>query len=61
MISTQCSADGDFSCALYSAVVGKDDRAAFHVISNHLAASTSLSAKNMPTVMRFASPPTPVG
>jgi len=45
VISTQCSRDGDFSCALYSAVVEEDDRMAFQVISNHLAASTCLSAQ----------------
>ena len=45
VISTQCSRDGDFSCALYSAVVEEDDQAAFQVISNHLAASTCLSAQ----------------
>lgn len=45
VISTQCSRDGDFSCALYSAIVEEDDRAAFRVISNHLAASTCLSAQ----------------
>jgi hypothetical protein len=45
VISTQCSKDGDFSCALYSAVVEEDDRAAFQVISNHLSASTCVSAQ----------------
>jgi hypothetical protein len=30
---------------LYSAVVEEDDRAAFQVISNHLAAATCLSAQ----------------
>ena len=45
VISTQCSRDGDFSCALYSAVVHEDDRAAFQVISSHLEASTCLSAQ----------------
>ena len=45
VISTQCSAGGDFSCSLYSAVVGEDDRAAFQVVSNHFAASTCLSAQ----------------
>lgn len=45
VISTQCSKEGDFSCALYSAVVEKDDSAAFQVISNHLSASTCLSAQ----------------
>jgi hypothetical protein len=45
VISTQCSKEGDFSCALYSAVVEEDDRAAFQAISNHLSASTCLSAQ----------------
>lgn len=45
VISTQCSVPGDFSCALYSAVVEKDDRAVFRVISNHFAASTCLRAQ----------------
>ena len=45
VISTQCSVGGDFSCALYSAVVETDDHAALQVISNHFAASTCLSAQ----------------
>ena len=46
VISTQCSRDGEFSCALYSEVAGADDRTAFQIISNHLlAASTCLSAQ----------------
>ncbi len=45
VISTQCSREGDFSCALYNAVVAEDDHAAFQVISNHLAASTCLGAQ----------------
>jgi hypothetical protein len=45
VISTQCSKAGDFSCALYSAVVEQDDEAAFQVISNHLEAATCLSAQ----------------
>jgi hypothetical protein len=45
VISTQCSKQGDFSCALYSAVVKEDDGAAFQMISNHLSASTCLSAQ----------------
>ena len=45
VISTQCSKQGDFSCALYSAVVQEDDNAAFQVISNHLSATTCLSAQ----------------
>lgn len=45
VISTQCSVDGDFSCALYSAMVETDDCTAFQVVSNHFAASTCLSAQ----------------
>jgi hypothetical protein len=45
LISTKCSREGDFSCALYSAVVQEDDRAVFRVISNHLSAPTCLSAQ----------------
>jgi hypothetical protein len=45
VISTQCSRGGDFSCTLYNAVVGKDDHAAFQVVSNHLAAATCLNAQ----------------
>ncbi len=45
VISTQCSKEGDFSCALYSAIVEKDDRAAFRSISNHLSASTCMTAQ----------------
>ncbi len=45
VISTQCSRDGDFSCALYIDMVEEDDRPVFQVISNHLAASTCLKAQ----------------
>lgn len=45
VVSTQCSKQGDFSCALYSAVVNEGDRPAFQVISNHLSASTCLNAQ----------------
>ena len=45
VISTQCSKDGDFSCALYTAIFAEDDRAAFQMISNHLSASTCLGAQ----------------
>jgi len=44
VISTQYSAE-DFSCALYSAVVGNDGRVTFRVISNHFAASTCMSVQ----------------
>ena len=46
VISTECSKEGEFSCALYRAVVDLDDRAAFQVVSNYLlSASTCLSAQ----------------
>jgi len=46
VISTECSKDGEFSCVLYSAVVGIDDGAAFRVVSNYLlSASTCVSAQ----------------
>ncbi|OQW29927.1 MAG: hypothetical protein A4E19_11285 [Nitrospira sp. SG-bin1] len=45
VISTQCAIGGDFSCALYKAVVKKDDHAAFHVISSHFAGATCMSAQ----------------
>lgn len=45
VISTQCSREGDFSCALYTATLAEDDRAAFQIISNHLSASTCLGAQ----------------
>ena len=45
VISTQCSKEGDFSCALYTAFLAEDDRAAFRMLSNHLSASTCLGAQ----------------
>jgi hypothetical protein len=45
VVSTQCSKDGYFSCALYNAVVGLNDEAAFRVISNLLGAATCLGAQ----------------
>ncbi|HWG96718.1 MAG TPA: hypothetical protein VN647_06510 [Nitrospira sp.] len=45
VISTQFSAGEDFSCALYSAVVGNDDCVTFRVISNHFTASTCMSVQ----------------
>ncbi len=45
VISTQYSAGEEFSCALFSAVVGNDDRVSFHVISNQFVASTCLSVQ----------------
>jgi hypothetical protein len=45
VISTQCSREGDFSCALYTAILAEDDRAAFQMVSNHLSSSTCLGAQ----------------
>jgi hypothetical protein len=45
VISTQCSREGDFSCALYTAVIAEDDGAAFQTVSNHLSSSTCLGAQ----------------
>jgi len=45
VVSTQCSKEGDFSCALYNAVVAKDDGAAFQIVSSHLDAATCLGAQ----------------
>ena len=45
VVSTQCSKEGDFSCALYTAFLAEDDRAAFRMLSNHLSASTCLGAQ----------------
>ena len=45
VISTQHSDGGDFSCVLYSAVMGNDDRIAFQVISHEIAASSCMKAQ----------------
>lgn len=45
VVSTQCSKAGDFSCALYNAVVAEDDRVAFQIVSSHLDAATCLGAQ----------------
>jgi hypothetical protein len=45
VISTECSKDGLFSCALYTAIISHDDEAAFRVVSSHLGASTCLRAQ----------------
>jgi hypothetical protein len=45
VVSTQCLKEGDFSCALYRALMGAEDGASFQIISNHLAATTCLSAQ----------------
>jgi hypothetical protein len=45
VVSTQCSREGDFSCALYTAIESVDDPTAFRLVSNHLSASTCLGAQ----------------
>ncbi len=45
VVSTQCLKEGDFSCALYRVELGPDDGADFHIVSNHLAATTCLHAQ----------------
>lgn len=45
LISTACSKEGSFSCALYMANIEANDRGDFHVLSNHLAAATCLIAQ----------------
>jgi hypothetical protein len=45
VISTQFSAGEDFSCALYTAVVGNDDCVTFHVISSQFSAQTCMSVQ----------------
>ena len=45
VISTQQSAGEEFSCALYSAVIGNDDRIAFKVVSHDIAASSCMKAQ----------------
>ncbi len=45
VVSTHCSKDGQFSCALYNAVVAADDGAAFRMVSNPLGAMTCLAAQ----------------
>ena len=56
VISTQCSKEGSFSCALYTVLLSADDGAAFHpadeavadsrrIVSSHLEAETCLRAQ----------------
>ena len=45
VVSTLCSKDGLFSCALYNAAIEPNDDAAFRVISNHLGSDTCLGAQ----------------
>lgn len=45
LVSTASSREGSFSCALFLATIGADDRGAFRAISSHLEASTCLIAQ----------------
>ena len=45
VISTQCSKEGTFSCALYTVVASVGDRRTYRVVSTHLQAETCLSAQ----------------
>ena len=45
VVSTQCSREGDFSCAPYTAIVSADDDTAFQLVSQHISASTCLGAQ----------------
>jgi hypothetical protein len=45
VVSTHCTKEGEFSCALYSVVTAKDDRAVFRIVSGHLASPTCLDAQ----------------
>ena len=45
VISTQCSKEGSFSCALYTVLLSADDGAAFRIVSTHLEAETCMRAQ----------------
>jgi len=45
LVSTACSQEGSFSCALYLATIAADDRGAFRTISRHVEAATCLMAQ----------------
>mgnify|MGYP001161870434 FL=1 len=45
LISTACSKEGSFSCALYMATIAADDHGSFRVLSNHVTAATCLVAQ----------------
>lgn len=46
VISTQCSKEGRFSCALYTVLISGDDRTLYQIVSSHLEAQTCLSAQS---------------
>jgi hypothetical protein len=45
VISTQCSKEGSFSCALYTVLISGDDRTLYRIVSSHLEAETCLRAQ----------------
>jgi hypothetical protein len=45
VISTQCSKEGSFSCALYTVLISGDDRTVYRIVSSHLEAETCLRAQ----------------
>ncbi|MDI3463909.1 MAG: hypothetical protein OJF50_002730 [Nitrospira sp.] len=45
VIGTQRSVGREFSCILYNALIGNDDRIAFQALSHDFAASTCMSAQ----------------
>jgi hypothetical protein len=45
LVSTNCSKQGEFSCALYTAIIAADDSASFHMISSHHEGSTCFTAQ----------------
>lgn len=45
VISTQCSKEGRFSCALYTVLISTDERTVYGIVSSHLQAETCLSAQ----------------
>jgi hypothetical protein len=45
VMSTQCSKEGSFSCALYTVLISADEGAAYRIVSSHLEAQTCLRAQ----------------
>jgi hypothetical protein len=45
VISTQCSKEGTFSCALYTVLASAGDRRSYQMVSTHLQAETCMSAQ----------------
>lgn len=47
LISTEYSKDGSFTCGLYVATVGEEERLHLRMVTEHLAASTCLEAQQL--------------